>query len=146
MPSAWSSATMPRPPRKAATGASSSSASARTASLACCAPLPVMIIGRLAAASSLAAASTSSGDGAAGLLVPGADGADGIAALLQGVEQRVELGAGEAEHRVDAVGNQRLDDRHAAGHRCGLAPLPHRSRTLLPAPSSRHIKPWRADL
>ena len=66
MPSAWSSGMTPRPPRKAATGASSSSASARTASLACCAPLPVMIIGRLAAASSLAAASTSSGEGAAG--------------------------------------------------------------------------------
>ena len=57
---------MPRPPRKAATGASSSSASARTASLACWAPLPVMIIGRLAPASSLAAASTSIDDGAGG--------------------------------------------------------------------------------
>jgi hypothetical protein len=53
-----------------------------------------------------------------------------IAALLQGVEQRVELRAGQAEHRVDAVGDQRLDDRHAAGHRRGLAPLPHRACAL----------------
>ena len=279
MPSAWSSGTMPRPPRKAATGASSSSASARTASLACCAPLPVMIIGRLAAASSLAAASTSSGEGAgrlrdccraqrldvgtrrhrvprhldrdragpprqhlaerlvddlrrvgrtldarrpfrqraqggelvgqlvqmaaaaaeegrgnlprdaqhrraapvrraqrrrgvedagprhdreharparrariaerhvaAGLLVTGADGADLLAALLQRVEQRIELRARQAEHRVDAVGDQRLDDRHAAGHRPGLGLVPHRVRASCRLCGAGHIRPWRADL
>jgi hypothetical protein len=65
--------------------------------------------------------------------VPRTDRADGLAALLQGVEQRVELRAGQAEHSVDAVGDQRLDDRHAAGHRPALAPLPHRACALLSA-------------
>ena len=58
---------------------------------------------------------------AAGLLVAGAVGADPVAALLQGVEQRIELGAGKPEDAVDAIGDQRLDDRHAAGHAAARA-------------------------
>src|SRR5262245_60732419 len=61
----------------------------------------------------------------AGLLVPRAYGADAVAPLLERVEQRIELGAGQAEHRIDPVGDQRLNDRHAAGHGAGLGPVSH---------------------
>jgi len=55
--------------------------------------------------------------------MPGADRADVAAALLQGIEQRLELGARQAEYGVDTIDYQRIDDRHAAGHGCGLGLL-----------------------
>ena len=88
---------------------------------------------------------------AARLLVPGADRADLVAALLQRVEQRVKLRARQAEHRVDVVGDQRLDDRHAAGHGPGLGLLPHAlcapSRGCPPAPEdgAPHLPPSRGE-
>ena len=35
--------------------------------------------------------------------------------LLEGVEQAVDLRAGQAEHGVDAMGDKAVDDRFAAG-------------------------------
>ncbi len=50
---------------------------------------------------------------AAGLLVPRADHLQ--LRLMEGVEQAVDLRAGQAEHGVDAMRDEAIDDRFAAG-------------------------------
>src|SRR5436190_731295 len=101
------------------------------------APLPTKIIGALLPLTSAAAALMRSGSGlgagnssnglagpaggagvaighvAAGLLVPGADHLE--LGLMEGVEQAVDLRAGEAEHGVDAMRHEAIDDCFAAG-------------------------------
>ncbi len=51
---------------------------------------------------------------AAGLLVPGADHLE--LRLVEGIEQSVHLRAGQAEHRIDAMGHKPAHDCFAAGH------------------------------
>ena len=58
---------------------------------------------------------------AAGLLVPRADHLE--LRLMEGVEQAVDLRAGQAEHGVDAVGDKAADDRFAAGHGSHCHPI-----------------------
>ena len=50
---------------------------------------------------------------AAGLLVPRADHLQ--LRLMEGVEQAVDLRAGQAEHGIDAMRDEAIDDRFAAG-------------------------------
>src|SRR5215468_7980060 len=57
----------------------------------------------------------------ASLLVARAHGSDRVAATGERIEQRVELGPWQAEHRVDTIGKQGFDDRHAARHHPGPA-------------------------
>ena len=51
----------------------------------------------------------------------GADHADRIGMAVQAVEERVHLRARQAEQRIDAIRDQRADDRLAPGHFCGVA-------------------------
>ncbi len=51
---------------------------------------------------------------AAGLLMPGADHLQ--LGLVEGIEQPVHLCAGQAEHRIDAMGHKPAHDCFAAGH------------------------------
>ena len=56
----------------------------------------------------------------AGLLVPGMDRPDGVGAVVQRVEERIVLHAGQAEERVDAVHFQHRHDGLGGGE-CGLS-------------------------
>ncbi len=73
------------------------------------------------------------------LLVTRADDAERAAGALEGVEQAVDLRAGQREHGVHLVPEQRRHDRVTAGHRrCGAVGRHRaRSRLLRDRPASR---------
>ena len=68
-----------------------------------------------------------------GLLVPRVDDADAVGVAGQGVEQPVHLHAGQAEHGVDPVAKQAVDDRIATGH------ARHGESLLTDAPAIDHL-------
>ena len=71
-----------------------------------------------------------------GLLVAGVDHADPVAFVVQCVEQRVELDAGQPEHRVDAVRDERAHDSPGRGHpwHADLLEIPRAPRIFTAGP------------